>query len=130
MTSRTAGTPDPGTPNPGTDEPHDPNLCDAAITRAFTFLGKRWNGVILASLSHGPVGFAELRRGVGGITDSVLSDRLTELSVAGLVVRTVSDARPPAVRYELSPAGRSLIPVFDQLAGWAAENLPDRPCTG
>ena len=50
--------------------------CDGGIRRAFDFLGKRWNGVILGTLSGGPLGFAELRRGVGTITDSVLSDRL------------------------------------------------------
>ena len=57
-----------------------PAACDAGIRRAFDFLGKRWNGVILGTLSGGPTGFAELRRGVGAITDSVLSDRLVELA--------------------------------------------------
>jgi DNA-binding HxlR family transcriptional regulator len=53
----------------------------------------------------------------------VLSDRLTELAGVGLVERTVADTRPPTVRYELTPAGVSLLPVLDQLAGWAAGNL-------
>ena len=69
--------------------------CDAGLVRAFDFLGKRWNGVILGSLSTGPIGYAELRRSVGSITDSVLSDRLTELTGAGLIVRTVTATRPP-----------------------------------
>ena len=56
------------------------HACEAGLARAFDFLGKRWNGVILGTLSSGPAGFAELRRGVGTITDSVLSDRLTELT--------------------------------------------------
>jgi DNA-binding HxlR family transcriptional regulator len=40
------------------------HACDAGLVRAFEFLGKRWSGVILASLSLGPVGFAELRGGL------------------------------------------------------------------
>ncbi|HVV13094.1 helix-turn-helix domain-containing protein [Amycolatopsis sp.] len=104
--------------------------CDAALRRAFQFLGKRWNGVILAVLGQGPMGFAELRRSVGAITDSVLSDRLTELSLAGLVDRSVSDARPPGVRYQLTDAGTSLLPVFAQLTKWSVLNLPEERCTG
>lgn len=107
----------------------DPEACDAALVRAFQFLGKRWNGVLLASLGARPVGFADLRRRVGAITDSVLSDRLTELTQAGLVVRSVvPDTRPPAVRYQLSEAGVALLPVFEKLTRWAEENLSEREC--
>jgi DNA-binding HxlR family transcriptional regulator len=102
--------------------------CDTHLARAFDFLGKRWNGLILGTLSAGPAGFSDLRRGVGGITDSMLSDRLTELAAAGLVLRSVTDTRPPSVSYELTPAGAALLPVLDQLACWAQANLPARSC--
>jgi DNA-binding HxlR family transcriptional regulator len=101
----------------------DHHVCDAALSQAFGLLGKRWNGVILATLAGQPAGFSELRRAVGTITDSVLSDRLTELAEAGLVIRTVTDTRPPGVTYQLSPAGQALLPVLDQLAAWAAAHL-------
>jgi len=103
--------------------------CDAGLVRAFEFLGKRWSGVILASLSAGPVGFAELRRGVGSITDSVLSDRLSELAVGGLIDRTVTDTRPPGVTYALTPAGAALLPILHELAAWADQHLTPR-CPG
>ena len=104
------------------------SACDAGVRRAFDFLGKRWNGVIIGSLSAGPVGFAELRRAVGSITDSVLSDRLSELVAAGLVERTVTDTKPPGVTYSLSPGGRELLPVLDRLGTWADQHLPGRGC--
>ena len=100
------------------------HVCDAGLVRAFEFLGKRWSGVILGSLSTGPVGYAELRRGVGAITDSVLSDRLTELVAGGLIERTVTDTRPPGVTYALTDAGAALFPILQDLAGWADEFLP------
>ena len=28
---------------------HEPRACDAALSRAFEFLGKRWNGVLLGT---------------------------------------------------------------------------------
>jgi len=101
--------------------------CDAGLVRAFGFLGKRWNGIILGSLSTGPVGYAELRRVVGTITDSVLSDRLTELAAGGLIERTVTDTRPPGVTYGLTAAGSALLPILDELARWADGYLP-QPC--
>jgi DNA-binding HxlR family transcriptional regulator len=106
---------------------HEPRVCDAALKRAFAFLGKRWNGVILGTLTSGPAGFTELRRAVTGISDSVLSERLTELTGAGLVQRSVDEGPPIAVDYRLTPAGMALMPAMRELTTWATENLPANP---
>jgi DNA-binding HxlR family transcriptional regulator len=102
---------------------HEPRACDAALTRAFEFLGKRWSGVILGVLREGPAGFAELRRAVGGISDSMLSDRLVELTQAGVITRDVSAGPPIAVVYQLSSAGEALVPAMRELSTWAEKNL-------
>jgi len=99
--------------------------CDASLARAFSFLGKRWSGVIIGTLANGSVGFAELARRVEGISDSVLSDRLVELQRAGLVVRSVDPGPPVAVDYALSEAGAALIPAMRELSAWAADNLAE-----
>lgn len=103
----------------------EPRACDAALARAFRFLGKRWNGVLLGTLVRKPAGFAELKRAVPGISDSVLSERLTELAAAGLVERTVDAGPPVAVTYRLTEAGLALAPALHALSAWAADNLPD-----
>jgi DNA-binding HxlR family transcriptional regulator len=108
---------------------HEPRTCDAALARAFRFLGKRWNGVLLGTLVQGPAGFAELKRAVGGISDSVLSDRLSELATAGLIQRIVSAGPPVAVAYQVTESGRALLPALEALTAWAQHNLPaDGPC--
>jgi DNA-binding HxlR family transcriptional regulator len=106
------------------DAGHEPRACDGALARAFGFLGKRWNGVILGTLTTGPAGFSELRRAVGGISDSVLSERLTELTGAGLVQRSVQEGPPIAVAYQLTESGRGLLPAMKELTTWAQNNLP------
>jgi DNA-binding HxlR family transcriptional regulator len=108
---------------------HTPQACDGALARAFGFLGKRWNGVIIGVLTGGPATFSGLRRAVGGISDSVLSDRLSELALAGLVQRTVEEGPPVAVSYQLTDAGTALMPVLEQLSRWASDNLPEQECT-
>ena len=109
---------------PDPDHLRNPNACEGALDRAFGFLGKRWNGVLLAALAQGPTGFSDLRRTLGGISDSVLSERLSELTGAGLVLRSVTSGPPVSVDYRLTPAGLALLPALDELATWASQNLP------
>lgn len=96
---------------------------DVALARAFTFLGKRWNAMILAMIGAGPIGFRELSRKIGGISDSVLSDRLGELTKAGLIARAVAQGPPVAVSYELTPTGLALMPALEQVAQWSEKYL-------
>jgi DNA-binding HxlR family transcriptional regulator len=94
------------------------------LARAFRFLGKRWNAVVLGRLSAGAAGFRELSRAIDGISDSVLSDRLADLAQGGLITRTVDEGPPLAVSYELTDRGRALMPALEQIAVWARDNLP------
>jgi DNA-binding HxlR family transcriptional regulator len=106
---------------------HDVESCergDAALTRAFTLLGKRWSGVVLGSLRSGPAGFRELSRAIDGVSDSVLSDRLAELTKAGLIARRVDEGPPVTVSYELAESGQALMPALEQISSWADEHLP------
>jgi DNA-binding HxlR family transcriptional regulator len=104
-------------------EEHEQRLCDSALVRAFDFLGKRWNGVLLGTLLNGPASFSELRRSVAGISDSVLSERLTELANAGLVSRTVDEGPPVSVSYGLTKSGAALLPALRELTVWSQSNL-------
>lgn len=106
---------------------HTPEQCipaSDALARAFLFLGKRWNALVLGALSGGPLGFRDLARATGGISDSVLSDRLTDLAGAGLISRTVQEGPPVTVTYALTDRGLALMPALEQIANWAQEHLP------
>ncbi len=98
------------------------------LARAFRFLGKRWNAVVLGHLSAGPAGFRELSRAIDGISDSVLADRLADLAAGGLIDRTVDAGPPLAVSYQLTERGRALMPALEQIAHWARVNLPAEGC--
>jgi DNA-binding HxlR family transcriptional regulator len=51
-------------------------------------LGGKWKTVILCHLSVGPLRYAELRKLMPALSDKVLTQRLRELTDAGLVART------------------------------------------
>ena len=93
--------------------------CDERLTRVFALLGKRWSGVILGLLLQGPAHFAVLARGIPGISERMLSDRLSELARAGLVDRRVLDGPPLGVVYELTESGRAMGPALLKLGEWA-----------
>ncbi|MGC5022323.1 winged helix-turn-helix transcriptional regulator [Micromonospora sp. DT47] len=107
-----------------------PRACDGGVARAFAFLGKRWNGVLLGTLANGPAGFAELTRALPGISESVLSDRLGELARVGLVSRAVREGPPLGVSYQLTERGAALVPALEALARWAHDHLPAEPTGG
>jgi DNA-binding HxlR family transcriptional regulator len=99
-----------------------------SLARAFKFLGKRWNAVVLGHLSAGPAGFRDLSRAIEGISDSVLSDRLADLAEGGLITRTVAEGPPLSVSYALTERGRALMPALEQIALWAQAHLPEDGC--
>ncbi|GAA1911888.1 winged helix-turn-helix transcriptional regulator [Streptantibioticus ferralitis] len=108
--------------------PQECSAIDQGITRVFTLLGKRWTGVIIAVLmAQGRSHFAELRRAIPGISERMLSDRLTELAGAGLLVREVDGGPPLRVTYQLTVAGDALGPAMSELADWAAKHMPEAP---
>lgn len=86
---------------------------------AVELIGKRWTGAILTVMLQGATRFCEIREGIPGISDRLLAERLKELEDHGIVIRNVSDARPPQVTYRLTDKGAALGPVLDSVSAWA-----------
>lgn len=80
---------------------------------------------MLGALSGGPAGFREISRSIGGVSDSVLSNRLVSLADAGLLTRTVEEGPPVSVTYALTERGFALMPALEQISAWANEHLPE-----
>ncbi len=88
---------------------------------AIQLLGKRWTGLILDALMHGPQRFCEMTAAVEGLSDRVLSDRLRELEVEGIVERIVYPQIPVRVEYRLTDKGSDLQPVITAIHTWAEQ---------
>ena len=94
---------------------------------AIQLLGKRWTGLLLDALMEGPRRFCELTATVEGLSDRVLSDRLRELEVEGVVERIVYPQIPVRVEYKLTEKGQALKPVVEAIHKWAEKwvTLPE-----
>lgn len=90
------------------------------IARALDLVGERWALLVVRDLVFGPKRFTDLRRGLRGASQNVLSHRLRELEQAGVVRRRLLG--PPAGTwvYELTEWGYDLEPVLLQLARWGS----------
>jgi len=98
--------------------PHTPSLC-ARFHRASELIGRRWTGAIIFVLLGSPCRFAELRDAIPDITDRMLSERLQELELEGVVDRTVVPDTPVRVEYELTRKGRALATAIEAITDWA-----------
>lgn len=93
------------------------------LARAAEILGERWTLLVLRELVFGPKRFADLRRGLPGVSSSVLSERLTRLEERGIVARRILPPPAAVPVYELSGVGRELEPVIGALARWGSHFL-------
>jgi DNA-binding HxlR family transcriptional regulator len=82
------------------------------LAELFEILGRRWSLRILWELRDRSLSFNELRRAVGGMSQSVLVTRLTELFGAGLVADV-------ATGYALTARGAALARELAYLEAWA-----------
>lgn len=87
--------------------------------RVVRVLEGKWKREILWRLSWGPKRFGELRRLLPGITQHMLTRRLRELELVGLVTRKVYEEVPPRVEYDVTQLVHDLAPMFDALVNWA-----------
>jgi DNA-binding HxlR family transcriptional regulator len=67
--------------------------------------------------------FNELKRGIGGISQRMLTLTLRGLERDGLVNRTMFATVPPRVDYELTELGHSLRHPIEALGNWAFANI-------
>jgi DNA-binding HxlR family transcriptional regulator len=96
-----------------------------AITQVFGLLGKRWSGLIIVTLLGGPTRFSQIAHLVPGVSERMLSERLSELTQAGLITRVVHEGPPVGVHYRLTPQGEALRPALAELERWGNEQLID-----
>ncbi len=101
-----------------------------SVAKALDTIGDRWTLLIVRELAlRGPSRYTDLRNGLPGIATNLLAERLRELERAGIVVR--DDAPPPVATalFSLTPRGKQLKAVIDELGRWGmplmAETTPE-----
>lgn len=92
------------------------------IAKACEVLEPRWTLLILCELWSGSTRFNEIRRGVPGMSPTLLSKRLKEMEARGLVRRSENQAGGD-IAYTTTEIAADLQPIIDALGAWAHRNI-------
>ena len=93
-------------------------LPECPVATIVELIGNKWKLLIIRNLLASTSRFGELRKGIPGISQKVLTDNLRALENDGLVIRTAYPEVPPRVEYSLTELGDSLRPLFKSMEVW------------
>ena len=96
---------------------------DCPVRQALDRLGDKWTTLIIGMLEDGPKRFSELRRGIQGISQKMLTQTLRSLERDGLVKRTLYPEIPPRVEYALTPLGETLCEPIAAIIRWTEDHI-------
>ena len=86
-------------------------------------INSKWSMLTLTTLSvNGRMRFGEIQKTLGDVSQRMLTVTLRALEEEAMVKREIFAEVPPRVEYELTPKGKSFIPIIEQLVNWATEN--------
>jgi DNA-binding HxlR family transcriptional regulator len=98
-----------------------PSSVGCPVELSLTLLSGKWKVVILARLKEQPLGYAELRKRIRGLSEKVLTERLADLQRQGWIERGRDGNGTGQSRYRLTEKGLTLRPVLQHLYEWGAE---------
>jgi DNA-binding HxlR family transcriptional regulator len=88
-------------------------------------IADKWVLLVLGIIEQGPVRFNELLRRVEGISKKSLTETLRTLERDGLILREVVTKSPIAVKYSITPLGRTLAQAAEALRIWAHGHMDE-----
>ena len=88
-------------------------------------LSDKWVTLILTALADAPRRYSELARAIAGVSQKMLTQTLRMLERDGLVTRTITASVPVRVDYQLTPLGRTLLPVVRAIKDWSETHISE-----
>ena len=114
-----------GRPYQQTDQ--GPRFRPCAPNSVLARLGDKWTILVMSHLAIAPghrLRFSELKAGIEGITQRMLTLTLRNLERDGLLMRHYFPEVPPRVEYELTAMGASMLPALEVFTSWIRDNWP------
>ncbi|AXX85842.1 winged helix-turn-helix transcriptional regulator [Malaciobacter marinus] len=96
------------------------------VETALDVIDGKWKILILWYLRRDTKRFNELQKQMPKITQKMLSQKLKELELDGIINRVVYPEVPPKVEYSLSDYGKSLKPILKQLYFWGEKHKKNK----
>ena len=104
---------------------YDAYMATCPSRQLLDVISDKWVSLILIGLAEGPQRYSDLAKRIAGISQKMLTQTLRTLERDGLVTRTVTPSVPVRVDYELTPLGRTLLPVLRAVKEWSEVHYPE-----
>ncbi|MCL4332587.1 MAG: helix-turn-helix transcriptional regulator [Candidatus Thermoplasmatota archaeon] len=89
------------------------------VSEVYNDLLRRWTMPIIYALGlRGELRFNEMKRAIGNISSTSLSERLSQLESLGIIQKKIFAEVPVKVEYSLTPKGWELHAILNDLANW------------
>jgi DNA-binding HxlR family transcriptional regulator len=88
-------------------------------------LSSKWVTLVVSALADGPQRYSELARTIAGVSQKMLTQTLRSLERDGLVRRQITPSVPVRVDYELTPLGKTLLPLVREIKAWSEAHMDD-----
>lgn len=105
-------------------------VSECPIEQTMQIISGRWPTQIIYYLKDGTKRFSDLQKDNPAISQRMLSLELKKLESTGVIIKTVYEGFPLKVEYDLSPAGKKLAKLVDELGDWWEETLVERESSG
>ena len=103
------------------EQTHRKEACQAKLRASrdvLEVIQGKWRIPIIVSLTYGNKRFGEIKKDIEDISPKMLSQELKELEMNKLISRTLYDSMPVTVEYALTPLGKSLNNLLQELLQW------------
>jgi len=95
------------------------------LSCALEVVGDRWSLLVVRDLLFTRKRtYNELLRSPEAVASNILAERIRRLLACGILRRTVYSRRPRRYAYALTPRGRGLLPVLQEIVLWSRDHLP------
>ena len=94
------------------------------IRLAMEVIGGKWKSCILFDLREGPKRPSELIKLYEDANARVINQQIKELTDYGMIEKHVKNVLPPHTEYALTAAGRSALPILEDLEKWGNSIKP------
>lgn len=89
-----------------------------ATRDALEVIQGKWRLPIIVALTFGDKRFGEIKKDIVDISPKMLSQELKALEMNKIITRTLYDSMPVTVEYSLTPLGKSMQNLVDELLNW------------
>ncbi|WP_019003296.1 winged helix-turn-helix transcriptional regulator [Succinimonas amylolytica] len=99
---------------------------ECPVETALRVVGGKYKVVIIYHLRDRALRFSELQKLIPEATAKTLTKQLRELENDFLISRKVYAVIPPKTEYSLTPLGKTLLPVLNNICEWGGEYIRER----